>query len=268
MSFRPNNADHVWFELIQKIMRQGLPYAPRGKETRELLGVQTQIDMRYPIVTNPGRKAGYKFMAAEAAWILSGDNRVSTISPYSRHISTFSDDGETFFGAYGPKIKEQLYYVASTLAADPDSRQAVINIWRENPRAGTKDVPCSLSVQFLIRNNKLHCQYTMRSSDAWLGWVYDVFNFTMLAGVVLLELGQRYPQLELGLLTLTAGSQHIYETNYHDVAAVLTENTPLGDNYFPFNPRGQFQHSEDLIAKLWLVANGAGALAWAREGWC
>lgn len=267
MFMQPGKADGTWYYLIQHIMRYGHTHSPRGKETRELLGVQTQVDMRYPIVTNPGRKAGYKFMAAEAAWILSGDNRVSTISPYSRHISTFSDDGQTFFGAYGPKIVDQLFYVVNTLSADPDSRQAVINIWREKPGV-TKDVPCSLSVQFLIRDNKLHCQYTMRSSDAWLGWVYDIFNFTMLAGIILLELGERFPQLELGILTLTAGSQHIYETNQAEVAKVLSEREPVGDNYFPFNPRGQFQNKEDLIGKLWLVANGEGALHWAREGWC
>lgn len=258
-------ADQVWLQLLDRINRYGEPHAPRDIPTREILGQQTVIDMRYPIVTVPERKIGYKFMAAEAAWILSGDDRVSTISPFSRNISNFSDNGETFFGAYGPKIVDQLAYVVKTLEQDPDSRQAVLNIWRENP-AKSKDIPCSISIQFLIRNNRLHCQYTMRSSDAWLGWVYDVFNFSMLSGVVLLGLSERFPQLELGFLTLTAGSQHLYDRDKDGYNAVLT-----GDkwklSYFPFTPRSSFKDGSDLITCLWLSAKNGGVLEWARNGW-
>ena len=190
---------------------------------------------------------------------------MKTISPFSRNISQFSDNGETFFGAYGPKITSQLFYVANTLSADPDSRQAVINIWRENP-GPSKDIPCSLSVQFLIRDNRLHCQYTMRSSDAWLGWVYDVFNFSMLSGVVLLMLGDRFPQLELGTLTLTAGSQHLYERDREGISRVLC-GPQVPQNYVPFNPRGQFKSAEDLIATLWYAAETIGLLELAQNGW-
>lgn len=259
-------ADDVWLQLLDRINRYGEPHSPRGKGTLEILGQQTVVDMRFPIVTVPDRKMGYRFMAAEAAWILSGDNRVSTISPFSRNISNFSDDGETFFGAYGPKIMDQLAYVVKTLEHDPDSRQAVINIWRENPPQ-SKDIPCSISVQFLIRNNKLHCQYTMRSSDAWLGWVYDVFNFSMLSGVVLIALGELFPQLELGFLTLTAGSQHLYDTDKVGYSEVLTGRREVRQ-YFPFNPRAQFKYGNDLVKTLWDCAEYAsGALNLAQRGW-
>lgn len=258
-------ADQVWNELIGYINRYGAPHSPRDKPTLELLGVQTKVDMRWPIVTHPLRKMGYKFMAAEAAWILSGDDRVSTISPFSRNISNFSDNGETFFGAYGPKIMDQLAYVVKVLEQDPDSRQAVINIWRENP-AKSKDIPCSLSVQFLIRNNVLHCQYTMRSSDAWLGWVYDVFNFSMLSGVVLLGLENRYPQLDLGFLTLTAGSQHLYDSDRPAYAEVLSAGYQA-QQYFPFNPRSDFKTGNELVEYLWQSARGIGALEAAKHDW-
>lgn len=265
MTIQPGKADQVWLQLIDRINRYGEPHAPRGQGTLELLGQQTMVDMRYPIVTSPDRKMGYKFMAAEAAWILSGDDRVSTISPFSRAISQFSDNGETFFGAYGPKIINQLAYVVETLTHDPDSRQAVINIWRENP-GKSKDIPCSISVQFLIRNNRLHCQYTMRSSDAWLGWVYDVFNFSMLSGVILLGLSEKFPQLDLGFLTLTAGSQHLYDRDREGYGAVLTGHR-LELQYFPFNPRAQFRHGHHLVSVLWDAAHGGGALQLAQAGW-
>lgn len=209
----------VWLNLLADIFNKGSNCTPRGKPTRELLGHQTRINMAYPILTEPTRKLGYRFQAAEAAWILSGDNRVSTIAPYSKAISNFSDDGFMFFGAYGPKIVDQLPYVARALTDDADSRQAVLTIWRQSPPK-VRDIPCTVSLQWLIRGEKLHCLASMRSSDAWLGWPYDVFNFSMVS-LYLLNLLQTifkeselFQRLELGDLILTAGSQHLYQEQW------------------------------------------------------
>lgn len=209
--------DSVWIDLITKIMGTGFEVHPRGMPTMELLANTTVVDMGDPILTVPERELGYRFLAAEAHWILSGDNRVETIAPYSKQISRFSDDGVRFFGAYGPKVMEQMSYVVRTLGEDNESRQAVMTIWRERP-GPTKDVPCSIALQFMIRNGKLNCHATMRSSDAWLGWVYDVFNFSMISWAVLLELKQwglrDYVDLEIGKLYLTAASQHLYKAQW------------------------------------------------------
>lgn len=264
MIFPADSANMVWLNTLWEIMEGGFESAPRGHKIKELLGYQTVVDMNYPLVTVDNRKMGYRFAAAEAAWILSGDNRVETIKPFSRDIAKFSDDGETFFGAYGPKIESQLNYVVEKLCSDPDSRQAVINIWRENPPE-SKDIPCSLSVQWMVRKGHLHCFYTMRASDAWLGWVYDVFNFSMLSSLLLLDLRMHssFKQLQLGSLCLTAGSQHIYERDFEKVEACLTQ--PQGMHPYPswepqllHTPKGQF-----LVDSLWNCANkktGQGAL--------
>ena len=208
-----DSASVAWINLVKDILERGSECRPRGLRCRELLGYQTKVDMSRPIVTVAGRKLGYRFMAAEAWWILSGRNDVASISPYSRHIASFSNDGYHFDGAYGPRIVDQLRYVVDCLTSDPDSRQAVIEIWRPNPRP-SRDVPCTVSVQFLVRDGAIHCVDTMRSSDAWLGWPYDVFNFSMLSAYVALLISARtnYSQkaYKLGTLTLTAGSQHLY----------------------------------------------------------
>lgn len=207
------SATNEWLHALAKVITYGEPVAPRGKQCIEVRGLQTVIDMNQPVVCIKERKLGYRFMAAEAAWILSGDNRVETITPYAQKISDFSDDGKTFFGAYGPKIREQFNYVAEALTSDTSTRQAVINIWRESPPK-TKDVPCTISLQFLVRNGRLHVVDTMRSSDLWLGWPYDVFNMSMLAryirSYIMHTTGVTY---KLGHLYLTAGSGHIYEEN-------------------------------------------------------
>jgi thymidylate synthase len=127
-----NTTNMQWQRLLHDVMNYGHQSSPRGQKTMELLGYKSMIDMTQPVITIKERKLGYKFMAAEAAWIMSGDNRVSTIAPYSKAISNFSDDGILFFGAYGPRIRDQLGHVVKALSEDNDSRQAVITIWRPN----------------------------------------------------------------------------------------------------------------------------------------
>lgn len=221
------DADKAWVGDLEHVFKYGMKSSPRGMDVYEALAYLSVVSMANPIIYNPIRKLGYKFMAAEAAWILTGDDKVETIAPYSKEISKFSDDGETFFGAYGPKVKDQIPFVVSTLHQDPDSRQAVINIWRESPPK-SKDIPCTLSLQFLVRSNTLHCVASMRSSDLWLGHPYDIFNFSAISFFIMLQLNQVRiengdPVLVLGRLHLTAGSKHIYHRNAEDVMKVVQD---------------------------------------------
>jgi thymidylate synthase len=247
------SANAVWLKLIADLMNHGTESAPRGHMTKEMLGYQTVVDMRRPVVNVAERINGtyFAFMCAEAAWILSGDNKVSTIGAFAPSIHKFSDDGRYFFGAYGPKIADQISGVVRTLKTDPDTRQAVMNIWRENPIA-TKDVPCTISVQFLIRDGKLHCNDTMRSSDAWLGWPFDVFNFSMLSHFVCLLLRDQGVDVEPGLLRLTAGSQHLYAKNFEGVQRCLVD--PKSEGEFADLALKHLHTPDHLTCTLWMLA--------------
>lgn len=216
----------TWLSAINDILTNGDPVSPRGKLTHEIPQRTIIVDMRKPVLRVPDRKLNYKFMAAEAFWILSGDDHVSTIAQYNNRIREFSDDGERFFGAYGPKIEAQLPYIINKLQADEDSRQAGLTIWRECPPQ-TKDVPCTVAVFFNIRQGKLNAHVFMRSSDVWLGIPYDVFNFSMLGHLVcgLLNNRRESPSISPGCLFLTAASSHLYEINWSD--AKLCQSSPV-----------------------------------------
>jgi thymidylate synthase len=235
--------------------------------------------MAQPIVTVKQRKLGHRFLVAESWWIISGRNDVASIRPYSPHIASFSNDGIYFDGAYGPKVIDQLRYVVDTLEKDPDSRQAVIGIWRPNPR-DSKDIGCTLSVQWLIRDGKLNCLDTMRSSDAWLGIVYDWWNFTALSAYVLLllrERSERFKDVRLGTLYVTAGSQHLYVNpkqdgmpnipyTMEDVVGLLGSMNP--DSLIPYNSLNvdEFTSPPDFITHLELLKDRKDSgHAWLRE---
>lgn len=255
------NTTELWHRDLAHIFNMGSRVSPRSMGTREIVGFTSKIDMNFPVITCPIRALGYKFMFAEAAWILSGDNRVETITAYSKDIANFSDDGITFFGAYGPKIAEQMKYVIETLKADQETRQAVINIWRENP-AKSKDIPCTLSAQFLIRNGFLHCVVNMRSSDLWLGHPYDIFNFSVISAwiVIMLRL-QGVTHIQLGELTLNAGSKHLYSRNFEDVERVLEGSS--GTSHQPgFNlDPSKFVDGREFAKFLWSVADSEKTVA-------
>lgn len=213
----------VWLNAINDILANGDLVSPRGKLTKEIPQRTIEVDMRKPVLRVPDRSLSYKFMVAEAFWILSGDDRVETIAPYNSRIAAFSDDGERFFGAYGPKIVAQLPYIIEKLQADEDSRQAGLTIWRECP-PNTKDVPCTVAVFFNIRGGKLNAHVFMRSSDVWLGVPYDVFNFSMLSHLVCGLLNEHRlvaDAVSPGRLFLTAASSHLYETNWDDAKMCL-----------------------------------------------
>lgn len=254
----------AWLNTLNSIYSSGLAAAPRGMPIKELLAFSTRVDMHYPIVDVPERKLGYKFMAAEAAWMLSGDNRVETIAPYSQTIAKFSDDGLTFFGAYGPHILAQLGYVIDTLIKDPDSRQAVCAIWQANPPESL-DIPCTVSAHWLIRHERLYCVDYMRSSDIWLGWPYDVFNFSMLSYYIALMIreatGKWYAP---ATLTLMASSQHLYERDTAGAEAIFKNAFELRDRAnsrsVGVSPKIQALGVDQFIPMLWSMAGHKGAL--------
>lgn len=190
--------------------------SPRGMKILEILNDPFHVDMDCPVLLNVKRKLNYSFMLGEAAWMLDGRNDVKTIAKYLGGIKRFSDDGVTFFGAYGPKIITQTSYIIKKLKEDQDSRQAVLTIWRENPIA-SKDVPCTLSMQFFLRKASdelfLHCITNMRSNDIWLGTPYDSFNFSAISFYIALFLNKAEIKCKLGKLIINAGSRHLYEEN-------------------------------------------------------
>lgn len=210
-----NYTNRTWKMKVESVLKSyDCISKPRGMEVRELIGNGYVVPMP-AYISLAARNVNLSFMLGEAWWILSGSNRVSDITNYMKTYKNFSDDEVFLRGAYGPKIVDQLGYVVDTLEKDNDSRQAVINIWRERP-GQSKDIPCTLSMQFLIRNGKLNSVTTMRSQDIVLGFTYDVFTFSMVAMSVKLLLKQRGIDVELGELFVNPGSLHIYEKHYED----------------------------------------------------
>lgn len=220
MNLQADSADGVYYEVMRHVLDYGDIRSPRGVKTQELTGVKIELtDPACNVITSPVRRLSYTFMVAEFLWMILGRNDVASVSRYNKKIADFSDDGHTFYGAYGPKIVDQLEYVIRTLTRDPDSRQAVMTIWRESP-GQTLDVPCTIMFQFMIRDQRLQMIAYMRSNDVWLGFPYDLFNFTMIQQYVAGLLG-----VKPGKYTHMVGSLHMYWENRQQCIGI-TEDEP------------------------------------------
>jgi len=244
-----DDMNKAWLAKTREVLEDGISQDVRGTRSVELINSTISVDMTKPILTVKDRDLGYRFMFAEAEWILNGKNDVASIEPYSPIIKNFSDDGIWFQGAYGPKLVDQLSYVVDSLTSDLGTRQAVATIWSRNPRA-SKDHSCTVSIQWLIRHGKLHCIDTMRSSDIWLGVPYDVFNFSMYSAYIALVLRSKGVDVDLGTLHLNAGSQHLYSNNFVAAANIADrlpkEPSVKAFDYAPFSLDG-FSRPSDLV---------------------
>lgn len=221
-----------WRDRVRDTLSNGVLVSPRGMKTLEVPQGTISFDMNQPVLMQPSRQLNYQFMLAEAWWILAGKDDVASIAKYNRHISKFSDDGVTFAGAYGPKIRDQLDYVVTTLMGDPDSRQAGLTLWVPNP-GKSKDIPCTIAMWFQLRKEddelRLNMSVFMRSSDVWLGLPYDSFNFTMVAATVCAMLNQNElfsggGTIQMGMMHLTAASSHLYERDWAPAETVMTQD--------------------------------------------
>lgn len=217
------STNNTWKELLRQLIDEPeYESSPRGTKVKEVLGAQYKVQAP-AFVSLEERNLNYAFMFAEAAWIISGSNRLSGITPYMKKYENYSDEGVFLNGAYGPKIVDQLPYIVSCLKKDPDSRQAVINIWREKP-SSSKDIPCTTTLQFLIRDNKLNMIVNMRSQDIVLGLVYDVFSFSMVLCASLILLRNENASVRSGSVYLNIGSLHLYETDEFKATSWLKSN--------------------------------------------
>jgi len=185
---------------------------PRGKKTKEILSHTVHIsNPRNRIIIHPDRNYNIFFNIAEALSHISGINSVEFLNHFNNKISEFSDNELVFYGNYGQRMFHQIPKLISKLSASPKTRQAVLNIYKsQDAFEETKDTPCTIALDFKIRNGKLHLHTFMRSNDIIWGFQYDVFAFTLIQEIIANTLN-----IEVGGYTHTATSMHIYEKHWN-----------------------------------------------------
>lgn len=211
-----------WYGLISGAAK-GTEPSRDGAVVGEVINAVTVIeDPTRCILKSPIRKLPMRYCIGELLWYLSGNPNLKAIQLYTNAWDRMSDDGKTVNSNYGHRIQravdevdgklfDQMKMVEHLLSVDPSSRQAMIHIKQArdilvNP---TKDLNCTVCLQFFIREGKLYMTTYMRSNDLWMGFPNDVFQFTCIQIYLAMRLG-----VELGTYTHVAGSLHLYERDH------------------------------------------------------
>jgi len=222
MLVNAKDADEAFEKWIEILINQDMEEDSRdGEVVGEVINAITVIeDPTRCIMHNGLRKMPIRYAFGEFLWYLSGNNKFkNTISKYSKVWERLSDNGDTVNSNYGYCIKkkfgfDQYEYVKELLEKDKNTRRAVIHIKEpmNTLEKDTKDLNCTICLQFFIRNEKLYMTTYMRSNDIWLGFPYDVFNFSALQVLLSMEL-----EVELGTYTHISGSLHLYRKNLETI---------------------------------------------------
>ena len=208
--FSDKTLDDVLHRVIEEVIKRGELIHPTKGDALEITGVLLEIlDPRARLSRTETRGRIFSGLG-ELCWYLAGSNKADFISYYIPQYKKLAEAGE-IFGGYGPRLRNwkginQLSKVIEVLKTKPDSRQAVIQLFDALDNGGQhKDVPCTCTLQFMLRQSKLQLLVNMRSNDIHWGLPHDVFCFTMLQEIV-----ARSVSAELGSYKHVVGSLHLY----------------------------------------------------------
>lgn len=222
-------------KLVEEVLNKNeFETSPRGFKIKEIMNLSLQITNPYNnLFENKAREFPYKYLAGELLWYFSCRNDIEFISKYSKFWNNIANpDGKTVNSAYGHLIYDlknennitSWEWAKQSLLKDKDSRQAIIRFNRPSHEFyENKDFVCTLVGTFHIRNNKLNLSIVMRSQDIIRGTTFDIPFFMLLQQIMLLELKQTYPDLELGTYTHTMQSAHLYEEHFELAKNMLNE---------------------------------------------
>ncbi|MFK0691574.1 thymidylate synthase [Mesorhizobium sp. IMUNJ 23033] len=239
MNIRGDSLDDLLRSVYRRIVRDGMNISPRKGDAREIIGAKLTLTNPRARFSRAESRSILFSCLGEFTWILSGSESLSQIAYYISRYRELSNDGLILRGAYGPRIfgggaNSQFNQIARALSRNTDSRQNVIQIFDPEDLADDNlDVPCTCTMQFFKRQNRLHMMVSMRSNDAFIGMPHDIFCFTMLQEIMTRRIG-----CELGEYHHVAGSLHLYDADRGKAQQYLGESVqsrlampamPIGD---------------------------------------
>lgn len=216
MSFSHTEA---WLRMLHDVTGLGGATSPRGIPTKELSFVSYDVldPMTFPLSVQ-GRQFRDVIGVLEGLSLVGEFSVPELFTYHVKKFEEFMDDG-IMWGAYGARTHGQIGDVVRLLTRDPDSRQAVMTFYdaRRDLNRDKRDIPCTISAQFLLRDRRdgpeeldhdryLDLGISMRSNDLWLGTPYDLVQFSILQASVAQMLGVR-----VGKYHHRVGSLHLYE---------------------------------------------------------
>lgn len=234
-SYSVRNVNHYFPLMVNDIRGLGVPRKSRVGDVLEFLEpvTVTYSNPTERVLFNKSRMKNHFFEFMEGLWIISGANDVAFLHQFNKQMAQYSDDGKTFFGAYGFRLRswfgaDQIKTAIEKLRADPTDRRVVLVMWDaiQDLPGGKKDHPCNTHIYLKIRDDELHMTICCRSNDALYGQTgTNVVHFSMLQEYLAGRIG-----VKIGPMHTLSDSLHVYVDV--PVWAAVKNSTP----YVPDDP--------------------------------
>lgn len=170
-------------------------------------------------------------------WVLSGSSDMSIMKDITNRAIMFDREVGGRNPHYGPRIAKQIDFVVDELFNDPGSRRACIMILDSRDMAfamakrdkNTIEYPCTVMLNYFIRDGYLNAHTTMRSNNMCSTVCYDNYNFCRLQEEILSRLNirgdlmGREPRAQLGSYFHYILNAHIIPGEYKRSDKILGE---------------------------------------------
>lgn len=298
-----NSFDDAYRAMLKLVHDRGHVVHPRQGgslgATKEILNACFAIPANKPLCTIKERGLSYAFAMLEPFFLFTHQKETDIVTPLTTYAPNltklaYNDKTKEFDGNYGDRIhlsqpvllpdKTNDYIPSETplhlddegsqlrrcyrlLANDLSSRRAILTI--HNPvwdviDGDSKDIPCTLNLQFLVRDSKLHCICTMRSNDIWYGTPHNVMMFTFLQRALAGWLG-----IPTGDYIHRANSLHMYQKHWEKALVVMhgkSDETLPQEIVYPTHchPEVTYEAAKGMIAweKEYRENGGKPVVAW------
>jgi hypothetical protein len=213
--FNVTNVNQAFPLEINSIKTKGIP---RDSRNGPVIEFSEPVATTYSrpmerVLFNKKRMCNPFFHAMEGLWIIGGYRDVEFLDYFNSQMKQYSDDGDTFWGAYGYRLRhsakfDQLDLAVTLLKANPNDRRVVTTMWDPALDLGGDklDHPCNTHIYWKIRDKKLYMTVCCRSNDMLYGKLgANVVHFSMLQEYMAFRVG-----CEVGPYTQVSDSLHVY----------------------------------------------------------
>jgi thymidylate synthase len=214
----------IFQDIYNRLKTNGKFCSPRGLKIIECENFSYELPPYVCFANFEDRKLSVPYVKTEFRWYLKGDLHDLSIAEHAKIWRGIVVDGKlnSNYGHYIFRQHAGMNWVVEELLRDKDSRRAYIMILgNDHLNAKEKDVPCTLSLGFRIRDNKLNMSVRMRSQDAIYGMGNDAPAFSFIHQMVFTTMRCHYPGLQMGVYHHVADSFHVYERHFEMLDKII-----------------------------------------------
>lgn len=222
MIVSPMTVEDIRQEFAEALLNKEFVIDKTGAKTIEIVGASFLADEKliFGAVND-------EYVARELEWYKSQSLFVKDIPGETPAIwkAVSSKNGEINsnygWAIWSPQNYLQFANCAAELINNPDSRRGIMIYTRPQmqydfERDGMSDFMCTNTVQYLIRDNKVHAVVSMRSNDVVFGYrndyAWQLYVLEQLTKTVSAASDKEY---EVGDIVWNVGSLHVYSRHFY-----------------------------------------------------